>query len=164
MCKILALSDLHGYLPDIPPCDLLILAGDYSPGAKDRDWLMGPFTTWLRKLPAKEIVGTAGNHDWEFQRAPEAYRGLPWHYLQDSGIELFGLKLYGSPWTGQFFNWAFMKEDEDLGPIWDKIPPGVDILITHGPPKGILDHNALSFKCGSQTLWDKVRQIQPRVH
>src|SRR6266542_178729 len=129
--KILALSDLHGYLPDIPECDILLLAGDYSPGPKDRDFLQGPFTNWLRRLQARHIIGIAGNHDFEFQRAPEAYRGLPWHYLEDTGIELAGLSFWGSPWTPPFFNWAFMAEEDELRSIFGKIPHKLDVLITH---------------------------------
>jgi len=164
MCKILALSDLHGYLPKVPPCDFLLLAGDYSPGAKDRDWLMGPFTDWLGGLQARHIIGVAGNHDWEFQRSPEAYKGLPWHYLENSGITLEGLTFWGSPWTPLFMNWAFMEQEDKLKHMFGKIPKHVDVLITHGPPAGIRDRNYHGQSCGSTALASKVLKVAPRLH
>jgi Icc-related predicted phosphoesterase len=164
MPKIIALSDLHGYLPKVPECDFLLLAGDYSPGARDRDWLMGPFADWLRRLPVRHILGVAGNHDFEFQKAPEAYRGLPWHYLDNDGIELDGLTFWGSPWTPPFMNWAFMAEEPKLRSMFAKIPQHVDVLITHGPPAGIRDRNYDGKSCGSTALATKVLRVAPRLH
>jgi Icc-related predicted phosphoesterase len=165
--KVFALSDIHGYLPKVPECDILLLAGDYEPGmgkGRDREWLLGPFADWLRGLPARHVIGVAGNHDFEFQRHPEAYRGLPWHYLENSGIELDGLTFWGSPWTPPFFNWAFMAEEDKLRSMFAKIPKHVDVLITHGPPAGILDRNYHGHGCGSTALSGKVLKVAPRLH
>jgi len=67
--KIIATSDIHGFLPEIPECDLCIVAGDISPfhfqhnNMLMRSWLETNFTEWLNKQPT---VGIAGNHDFVF--------------------------------------------------------------------------------------------------
>lgn len=66
--KVVATSDLHGFLPQIPPCDLLLIAGDVCPVWNhrlpfQRKWLRETFTPWLESLPARKIVGVWGNHD-----------------------------------------------------------------------------------------------------
>ena len=74
--RVAAISDLHGFLPDVPACDVLLVAGDICP-VEDHDldfqrrWLEGPFSDWLRGLDAGEIVGIAGNHDFVAQADPE---------------------------------------------------------------------------------------------
>jgi Icc-related predicted phosphoesterase len=92
-------------------------------------------------------------------------------YLCDSGTEFGGLKIYGSPWTPEFFQWAFMKKrGPELKAVWDKIPDDVDILITHGPPYGILDKVDLSsrgdeFKhAGCEDLLRRLEDIKPKLH
>ena len=75
---------------------------------------------------------------------------------KDSEVIIDGIKFYGSPWVTKFYDWAFMKLDEDLQPHWDNIPTDTDVLITHGPPKSILDKNRYGDECGSQTLYNKV--------
>src|SRR5260370_24461809 len=75
--KIVAMSDMHGQLPSrVPECDLLLLAGDFTPVANhglnfQRDWLDLEFRSWLKHLPARKIVGIAGNHDLIFEHALE---------------------------------------------------------------------------------------------
>ena len=98
--KIVALADLHGYLPSaIPACDLLLLAGDLTPvqnhaPAFQAQWLDGPFRAWLQGQPARKIIGVAGNHGFVFEQMPFLVpRDLPWTYLQDSGTEWEGLKI-----------------------------------------------------------------------
>src|SRR5262245_5605331 len=118
--KVVAVSDLHGLLPDVPPCDLLLLAGglcplgDRSPSSQ-AGWLDGEFRTWLGQLPARKVIGVAGNHDFLFEKAPQLVpRGLPWTYLQDSGTEWEGLAIYGTPWQPWFFDWAFNLHEAEL--------------------------------------------------
>lgn len=60
-------------------------------------------------------------------------------YLQHERIEIEGIKIFGSPYTPAFCNWAFNVRRDKLSEYWEQIPNDIDILITHGPPKGVLD-------------------------
>ena len=74
--KVVALSDPHGQLPgQVPPCDLLLLAGDLCPVenhgiAFQANWLDRTLRPWLKRVPARKVVGVAGNHDFIFEKAP----------------------------------------------------------------------------------------------
>ncbi|MEI6873153.1 MAG: UvrD-helicase domain-containing protein, partial [Verrucomicrobiota bacterium] len=60
--------------------------------------------------------------------------------LLNSGVTIEGLKIWGSPYSPRFFDWAFnCDRGEDIAQHWRLIPDDTDILITHGPPAGILD-------------------------
>jgi predicted phosphohydrolase len=114
-----AISDMHGHLPDpgvFDGCDLIAIAGDIcidAGAAKQRAWLADVFAPWLDALPAP-AVGIAGNHDFVFQRAAEVGPPeLPWTYLQDSGAELAGLTVWGSPWVVDVSGWAFCAPKDD---------------------------------------------------
>lgn len=86
-------------------------------------------------------------------------------YLEDSIISIDGLKIYGSPYTPEFYNWAFMKKrGPQIRNVWDKIPEAVDILVTHGPPLMILDQNAQSRHQGCEDLLFKVKEVRPKIH
>jgi predicted phosphodiesterase len=85
--------------------------------------------------------------------------------LSDSGCEYQGLKFYGSPWTPEFCNWHFMKRrGPDIKKVWDIIPDDTDILITHGPPFGILDKADNSLKVGCEDLAARVKEVKPKIH
>jgi Icc-related predicted phosphoesterase len=162
--RVAAISDLHGFLPEIPACDVLLIAGDVCPVDDhgldhQRAWLEGPFTGWLRELDAGAIVGVAGNHDFIAQAEPKLMRRLPWTYLYDETAELDGLRVHGSPWTPTFMNWAFMQDDADLATVWAQIPGDVDILVTHGPPFGYGDLAVHGLHCGSETLLRRLPQL-----
>ena len=136
-------ADLHGYLPskgDIPSCDLLVIAGDICPVWDHRNqfssmWLENDFSSWLDSLPMP-VVGIAGNHDFIAQENPTLMERLPWVYLADQAWEYGGLNFYGSPWSGQFGNWAFMASEDGLQAKYDDIPEDTEVLIAHGPPYG----------------------------
>ena len=86
----------------------------------------------------------------------------------DSLIDVNGLKIYGSPWTPEFGNWAFMKNRWNMPYVWEKIPDEIDILITHGPPNGVLDvvqsFDKSISNVGCSYLREMVFKIKPKIH
>ena len=102
--RIACVADLHGHLPEIPDCSLLVIAGDITPYVhllpKEEEttgklpsayhdqlkFLNGPFREWLTALMDRSIavVGIAGNHDLIFDAYPGMVPTLPWAYVQDS--------------------------------------------------------------------------------
>jgi len=162
--RICCISDLHGHFPKIPDCDLLILGGDYCPCQQQAWWFREIFAQWLevesRKRP---IIGVAGNHDRYFERHPHV-TPMAWTYLQDSGTEWNGLKIWGTPWQPRFFDWAFNLDEPDLAEKWKLIPDDTDILILHGPPYGYGDFSSFgNVHTGSPSLLERIEEIQPRL-
>jgi Icc-related predicted phosphoesterase len=164
--RIVCVSDTHGYheLTRVPDGDILVHAGDVCRygGLEDVE----EFNRWLGGLPHRHKVVICGNHDWCFQEKPAEARARITNatYLQDSGCEIEGIRFYGSPWTPLFCDWSFMLSDEELATKWAAIPAGVDVLITHGPPHGILDFTNRKEHAGSRTLFDRVFEVKPRLH
>lgn len=171
--RVANLADLHGNLPPVPPCDLLLLAGDLCPAVdhgveRQAAWLDGPFRAWLQALPVQRIVGIAGNHDFVFERRPELVPAdLPWTYLEDSATEVAGLTIWGSPWTPWFHDWAFNAPKEGgeatLGQRYAAIPSGTDVLLIHGPPRGYGDRTAAGISAGSTALTDAIDRLAPQL-
>lgn len=157
--KVAATSDLHGHLPTIPEADVLLICGDIGPATSSyhndfewaSEWLMGPFSDWMKKQPVNHVVAIAGNHDFVLEHTGIAAH-LEWNYLQDSGCTIDGVNFWGSPWSPQFFNWSFMDKDPQLERHWAKIPANTDVLLTHCPAFGVLDRNLVGKKAGSKTL------------
>lgn len=154
--KIVCISDthnLHHQIKNIPNGDLLIHAGDLTRKGSLED--VKSFNSWLGELPHKYKVCISGNHDFCFEQRPEEARRLITnaHYLQDEEITIEGYKIYGSPWQPWFFDWAFnLRRGEPLREKWEKIPDDTDILITHGPPHGILDKVMMGERVGCEEL------------
>ena len=117
MTTIVCISDLHENLVEIPACDLLLIAGDVSFAVKGdlpakQAFLIGRFKNWLDRVAAEEVVLVAGNHDQSIE-AWGLPPGLRCHYLEDERIELFGLKVWGTPWQPWFNDWAFNAPRRD---------------------------------------------------
>ncbi|MBS2034274.1 metallophosphatase domain-containing protein [bacterium] len=144
MARIVCLSDTHGLHDQVtvPTGDLLIHAGDHCNYGTSGE--VKRFDKWLgsQNHPHKLLI--AGNHDWPWHKRPRYARLWLHHarYLQDQSIDCLGFKVYGSPWQPEFCNWAFNlpRDGSDLERIWSLIPDDTEILITHTPPAGILDH------------------------
>jgi Icc-related predicted phosphoesterase len=140
-----AVSDLHGQLPEIAPCDVLVLAGDLADGVgghqprQQARWLDGRFRAWLERLDVGHVIAIAGNHDfWGLH--PELVPELPWTYLRDCGAEVAGLSVYGTPWTPTYGGgWAFEADDDQLAAVFSRIPSDLDVLVCHSPPWGYGD-------------------------
>jgi len=169
--SIVCISDLHEHLVEIPACDLLLIAGNVSFAFKgDRAtkhaYLAGEFKQWLGRVPATEIVLVAGNHDQSIEAwgVPD---GLRCHYLQDARIELFALRIWGTPWQPWFYDWAFNAPHRDgeafLASKFDAIPADTDIVVAHGLPHGHGDHTSAAIHVGSTAMAATLARVKPRL-
>jgi hypothetical protein len=170
--NVVALSDLHGTLPSIPPCDLLLIAGDICPIQNHSleyqvQWVREEFRQWLKGLPARNTIFIAGNHDLAFERRPPFLPAdFPATYLQDSGTTWEGLHVWGTPWQPWFFDWAFNLHEPELERKWALIPPDTDILLVHGPPRGYGDAVGRKHSVehtGSPALLARIHEVAPRL-
>ena len=169
------ISDTHGwhYNLEVPKgIDLLIFAGDASnwrdPYRNEAEML--DFITWIEGLDIPNKVWIAGNHDTSIEkkliRPKEICKSSI--YLEHESLEILGLKLFGSPYTKEFgVGWAFNVKPHKLFDLWSGIPQDTDILITHGPPFGILD---LSYdrdgkleNCGDKSLLKHMYRVRPKI-
>lgn len=165
MTRLALTSDWHGRLPDVPECDVLVIAGDICPdyirparrsqgwrrikGEVDQArWLREKFVPHIAKQPAALTIIIAGNHDHIF----ESSFLTPWDdflsariiYLQDMmWTTKAGVSFYGVPWVPNLPAWAFHGTDADLSLMYGKVPAGTDVLITHGPPHGYADQTGM---------------------
>jgi hypothetical protein len=190
--RIVALSDQHGYLPDISPCDLLIVAGDVCPDrfgpsgpAPDptgqQAWFDAQARPWLAAAPAAHKILTWGNHDWcgqacsfeadspavastsVLQVVVDRLTSVPAHRASRGAISV-----WASPWSLQFMEWAFMKSPSELARVYAEIPDGIDILVTHQPPRGLGDRHVDEASgsvehLGSTELLVAIDRIKPRL-
>ncbi len=165
MISVTCVSDLHGYKPELEGGDLLILGGDLTARGTAKEY--HAFNSWLETLPFQCKVVIAGNHDELIEKSEVKIEGSGVHYLQDSGCEFKGLKIWGTPWTrrmrGQNWAMAFSVKDEiDLCAHFDQIPTDIDILLSHAPPFGILDV-CRSGSVGSEILRQAAFRIKPKL-
>ncbi len=168
--RLVLISDTHCHQDfHVPDGDALVHAGDTT-GSGTRDQVRG-FLDWFAAQPHRHKIFIAGNHDWLFQRDPaEAARliqcrpGLA--YLEDAELELEGIRFWGSPWQPEFCDWAFNlpRKGEALRRVWSRIPPGTDVLITHGPPYGVLDQVGAGEHLGCEELRARLAAVRPRLH
>jgi len=175
--KIWHISDTHTYhdLLTIPTgIDMVIFSGDCSnprdPYTNEPE--VRGFIDWFGSLPIKHKVFVAGNHDTSIEKGlvtKDDFDSNCIHYLENTHITIEGIKIFGSPYTPSFgMGWAFNKARNKLDRIWASIiDTDSDIIITHGPPKGILDMgidrlNVMEF-CGCKSLWNVVKSINPQL-
>lgn len=166
--KVVAVSDIHLQDVKTPEADLLLVSGDmtFKGARQELEW----FERWLERQPQKHKVWIAGNHEMGLEQdetlAPAIARRTNSIYLEDSGVELDGVSIWGSPVTPYFFDWAWNRQrGEDIRRHWHMIPEGTDILLTHGPPYGYLDLNRDGEPVGCEELLAALNQLTypPRV-
>lgn len=175
--RLVIISDTHSLHRQltIPEGDVLIFSGDMCGLGLEKEIV--DFNDWLGKQPCKHKIVIAGNHDYPFTKFV-----LGWnkrllsnaHYLENEEIVIDGVKFYGSPMTPTFCGWWFMADrGEEIKKYWDMIPNDVAVLITHGPPYGILDetiktdydHMVSRYRVGCEELLKRIKQLEKmKVH
>ena len=172
--KILHISDTHGFHSRFPDekfkdIDVVVHSGDCS-NYKDayRNAIeVADFIEWYKDVPVKYKIYVAGNHDTSIERkriTKEDFEANGIIYLENSFVNINGVKFYGTPVTPSFNDWAFMKARDKTHKVWEAIPEDTGVLIVHGPPKGIRD---LSFDrdgklefCGDNALMKRCISLQ----
>lgn len=167
--KIVAISDTHtkhNHLK-LPKGDMLIHAGDISSGGTESE--VKNFLHWFGSQDFKYKVLIAGNHDFFFEARTPHYiasllpKGVI--YLNDEGVTIEGINIWGSPVQPWFYNWAFNRQrGKEINQHWKLIPQNTDILITHGPTFGILDKTTRGEQVGCEDLKNMIDKIQPKFH
>ena len=164
--KICIISDTHEQEKEliVPKADLLIHCGDLSYQG-DRIKIL-EFVHWFDSQPHKHKIFIAGNHDFLYEDSIFPFDSpFRKNYLYNQAISIEGYIIYASPYTPKFGNWAFMKKrGDEISNEWKKIPQDTDILITHGPPMGILDKTRRGDNAGCYDLMKRVEEIKPKLH
>lgn len=186
MIKFVCISDTHTKTSalSLPKGDVLIHAGDFS--FSGQNWEIEGFNKFLKKFDFKHKIVIAGNHELTFDNNLYMKNIKVWNnnkqglltpdeaksmlddviYLENSSVDLYGYKIWGSPVTPEFFDMAFMKNrGEEINEVWKQIPSDTDILITHGPPYNILDKTKDNLSVGCEELAKHVlERVKPKYH
>ncbi|MFZ1523709.1 MAG: metallophosphatase domain-containing protein [Saprospiraceae bacterium] len=167
--KFVAISDTHGkhHLLTLPEGDILVHAGDIS--SRGTEYEIRMFLDWFAGLDFKYKIFVAGNHDFYLERTEkhkiDAILPDGVIYLNDSGILIEDLYIWGSPVTPWFYDWAFNRQrGSEIKKHWDLIPNDTDIIITHGPAYGILDRTIRNLNVGCEELKEKIEEVKPKIH
>lgn len=170
--RIVILSDTHelhrhyGREPwgDVPAGDLLVHCGDITTHGIDQE--VENFLRWFERQPHPYKVWIAGNHDRSLDGVDVATRwAVPGIiYLENKATEIPGLTIWGSPYTPDHQDFAFQLRDRARS-MWASIPANVDLLVTHGPPYGIMDTGHGEEHAGCPTLLEEIQQrVKPKIH
>ena len=174
--KIVATSDTHEQTPELPPGDLLIHAGDWSGYGQGHE--TKAFIKWMssiKKNYTHGVIAVPGNHERAIEPAQKEFRAR----FKDAGIRLLvnqettveGIKIFGTPYSLPFFNWAYMATDEACRLAFKAIKDDTQIIISHGPPYGIMDECPRNFdwkyplgseNVGSKALLEVIDRVKPK--
>ena len=188
--RIVALSDQHGCMPEVPACDLLLVAGDICPDRVQgtvamfrpelqQAWFDRMIRPWFSAAPARYRVATWGNHDFCGERCdfsadspsqadPAALViGVDELVQIPRGASEPPLRVWTTPWSAAFGDWAFMKSAGELATVYAQIPAAIDVLVTHQPPFGygdlISDMSGDTMHVGSRELLAAIERVRPRL-
>ena len=164
--QIVLISDTHGLHRqlEVPGGDLLIHAGDFTLNSKPPS-IVADLNAWLGSLPHRHKVVIPGNHEFALEEPRNRGAITNAILLVDSGVEIEGLKIWGSPVTPLYGGTFGKSRPEDRKKHWAQIPEDTDILITHTPPFAILDHSLSSERReGCPQLLEAVFRAMPRLH
>lgn len=179
------MSDLHGDLPEIEPCELILICGDIVPlRIQNRTtdsyyWFSNNFKKWVDSLSCDKAIFIAGNHELVYPNNYNIYKTLfpdnnkttylcheKYIYSGSDGKEY---SIFGTPYCKIFGHWAFMLPDEKLQEKYSEIPENLDILITHDQPYNFGDillqkdcSWATEEHIGNISLLKAIEEKQPR--
>ena len=153
--RIVHWSDTHNFLTDqdadeLPSGDVFIHSGDFAHNGSKREFKL--FNRWLEKIKTRFPVRIVvfGNHDlaefkdvWRQKGGLKTMKALlpaATHVLVHESVHVHGLSIFGSPWNwfqnAKYQSWYTLAT---AGPKYDLCPAATNVLVTHGPARGVLD-------------------------
>ncbi|CAB4406726.1 unnamed protein product [Rhizophagus irregularis] len=189
--RFVCVSDTHNKIDrdkyQVPNGDVFLHAGDMTGLGKVEQ--VRDTVNWIKNLPHKYKVIIAGNHDLTLDETFYEKNWNRFHYNKEDPKEAIniiknagngvvylneesftipdnGIQIWGSPWTPEFYEWAFNgQRGQFLKEKWGQIPQTTHILMTHGPPYNILDKTHHSGEnVGCEDLLERIKVIKPYVH
>lgn len=168
--KVVCISDSHNRHESIelPFGEVLIHCGDATMNGKLHE--LTSFIEWMGAQPHTVKLFVPGNHDFDVEKNVGLYKRICYEHgvlmLIDGAYTLtrkddMPLKFYGTPWVPNLAGWAFYQDHLGLISKFAKIPDDTNVLITHGPPEGVLDVGPAgnAYHIGSSELRDRVREL-----
>lgn len=173
--RLCFISDTHNSTPVLPDADVLVHCGDLTLAGTAKE--LNAFCDWLESQPHAHKVVVCGNHDFCVENKHDRPDNAAAKQrlcaiatvLENEGAEVCGLKFWGAPQTPNIPRrrpMAFQGESASLEPYWKQIPSGLDVLVTHGPPKGFGDRILLGMQVGCPLLLAHLVSLPapPQVH
>lgn len=170
------ISDCHGHhmMLKVPPgIDVVVHSGDESNFNDFRNTNETlDFIEWFASLEIKTKIMIAGNHSYAIFNKLVRRKEIEKKdiiYLENETKVIDGIKYFGTPYTPTFNDWVFMKDRAKMFKIWDLVEKDTDIIISHGPPKGILDvsinTNGTYDLCGDSNFKTRImkRDFEPKL-
>jgi Icc-related predicted phosphoesterase len=160
--KISLISDTHTLHRevDVPRCEILIHAGDICFNGRGAG-VLDDFAEWLSEQPAQHRVIVPGNHDGPIMQEPDMWRKRlsVATLLINEIVTIEGIRIWGSPVTKLADVPFGIPDENERERLYSTIPPDTDILVTHGPPLGVLDYGS-----GCAALRRAVMRVKPKLH
>lgn len=154
--RLVVISDTHGYEEGLTPGgttlpegDILLHLGDFAidSSIKKTKKAIEKFDAWLARQPHRTKIVLRGNHDPFSVQFPLSEANF---FSRPKSIAIDGrLSMTLVPYTSA----------RNLSSSWRKLPMFCDVLISHSPPKGILDKCYNGASAGCQSLRGKVERM-----
>lgn len=183
--RVCAISDLHGYLPTLKPCDIVLICGDVIPldiqlkSKESEAWFKGIFADWINKLPCDTVFMVAGNHDFYLEHInnrknkiketlfdPTNGKLIYLNGLTSGGVIYGKYLIWGTPFCKIFNKWAFMRSEDVLRERYELMPDNCDIVLSHDSPMfnglGVLGEQWNYLDAGNPILTTVILNKKPK--
>jgi Icc-related predicted phosphoesterase len=163
LTRILAFSDMHlsahcaaEIREAARDADLIIGAGDFCNGRHGLAEAME--LLWTLERDAIYVPGNAESAE-ELKAATSAV------VLHGTGVEKAGLKIFGLGYAvpvTPFGSWSCDLTEAEAETLLAGME-AADILISHSPPKGVVDRASSGVSFGSTAVRAAIERVQPRL-
>lgn len=169
----------RAYIDSFPHPQKIVIAGNHEISL-DTPFYCGPTNRFHRDLfKSKKLDRTKYSSQCrDIISQTSGSSSSIYNYLEDSSCFIDSgacvqgsvaspqIRVYGSPYQPEQYLMGFTLP---TGPLleakWAQISDDVDVLVTHGPPKGILDGLFDGTHVGCEHLLEAVQsRVKPRVH